>query len=42
MVGGISIIGIPVEERQWEASLGNAYLHYKKEIARLLGRRKTT
>jgi protein-S-isoprenylcysteine O-methyltransferase Ste14 len=41
MLGGISIIGIPFEERQWETSLGNAYLQYKKQVARWLGKRKT-
>jgi protein-S-isoprenylcysteine O-methyltransferase Ste14 len=40
LFAGITAIGIPFEERQWEASLGEAYVQYKKQVARRLGRRK--
>jgi hypothetical protein len=42
MPGGISISGIPFEERRSEASLGHAYLQNREEVAKWLGRRKTT
>ena len=40
VLGGVSFLGIPYEERQWEVALGDAYLHYKEEVARRLGREK--
>jgi protein-S-isoprenylcysteine O-methyltransferase Ste14 len=39
---GISIAIIPYEENQMETRFGDAYLRYKKEVPRWLGRRKST
>jgi protein-S-isoprenylcysteine O-methyltransferase Ste14 len=41
LFAGASIVSIPFEERQMEASFGDAYLQYKEAVARQLLRRKT-
>ena len=41
LFAGVSVVAIPFEERQMEASFGEAYLQYKKAVARWLGRSRT-
>jgi protein-S-isoprenylcysteine O-methyltransferase Ste14 len=39
-VACISVVVIPFEEKENEASFGDAYRQYKKAVPRWLGRRK--